>query len=108
MQHAVVALCRQYADRSAERSCVEPALSAQLRPVALLDAEYLAPQEQQGVRKQSWMVLPVQAELRPPQVAEAAEQLGVRAVLPQERLAQAAVQELRASQPQAVVLPPAA
>ena len=90
MQDAVVALCRQDADRSAERSCVEPALSAQLRPVALLDAEHLAPQEQQVVRKQSWMVPPVQAELRPPQVAEAEKgslkSVWVRLRIPEEYL----------------------
>lgn len=69
---AVAALCRQDADRSAARSCAEPALSARLRQVAP-DAEHLVPPEQQVAPKLLSMALPAQAEPRPPQVAEEAE-----------------------------------
>ena len=68
-----VALCRQDVARSAERSCAERALSAQLPRMALPDAEQLVLPMQQAELKQSSMVLPVQAVSRQPRVAEAAE-----------------------------------
>ena len=49
---AVVALCKQDAGRSVERSCAEPALSAQLRQVALADGQHLVPPARQVGLKQ--------------------------------------------------------